>query len=289
VSLFIYILNILLAFSSFLFYNSIYWQKLHLPNATLNVVRLLPILLLLSIDVIASHFFFKNNVYLNSVELMICSLLIFISLLYLKVVKEKKLQEVYIDNLRIAKDHAEIEALKLQLHPHFLFNSLNTLHHLIKPKNEEARKYVQQLADVSRYILKNKAKELVLLTDELSFAQQYFYLLGIRYGQAIHLNINVDIVKAGDYLVVPISIQILMENAIKHNRFTVDEPLNLLVSFDDEYITVQNNLCGIVTNDSLHIGLKNLSERSLMITNKLLIVTTSDVAFTVRVPLLKYK
>jgi LytS/YehU family sensor histidine kinase len=204
-------------------------------------------------------------------------------------VKEKRLQEVYIENLQIAKDHAEIEALKLQLHPHFLFNSLNTLHHLIRPENEEARMYVQQLADVSRYILKNKAKELVLLTEELSFSQQYFYLLSIRYGQAIHFNINVDLVKAEDYLVIPISIQILMENAIKHNRFTVEEPLDMLVFFDEEYVTVQNKVCGIDNKDSLHIGLKNLAERSLMITNKALIVRSSDLEFIVRLPLLKYK
>jgi LytS/YehU family sensor histidine kinase len=241
------------------------------------------------LDVIAGYFFFGNNQFLNSIALITCSLLIFITLNYLKVVKEKKLQEVYIDNLRIAKDHAEIEALKLQLHPHFLFNSLNTLHHLIKPENEEARKYVQQLADVSRYILKNKAKELVLLTEELSFSQQYFYLLSIRYGRAIHFNINVDVVKAEDYLVIPISIQILMENAIKHNCFTVEEPLDMNIFFDEDYVTVQNKLCGIAKSDSLHIGLQNLSERSLMITNKPLIVTTSDSAFIVRIPLLKYK
>jgi LytS/YehU family sensor histidine kinase len=206
-----------------------------------------------------------------------------------KLHKQIKLQERYTENLHIAKDYAEIETLKLQLHPHFLFNTLNTLHHLINPENEEARKYVQHLADVYRYILKNQSKELVLLTEEMNFSEQYFYLLRIRYGEAIHFNIKIDSVNAEDYLIIPISIQLLIENAIKHNRFTVEEPLVLSLTTNDETVTVKNTVRGTSTHDSLKIGLNNLSERCLMITGKPLLIDSSASAFTVHLPLINYK
>jgi LytS/YehU family sensor histidine kinase len=246
-------------------------------------------MLVIAGDVVVSFLLFNNNFISKSVEFIIGFLLPYITLHYLKLHKEKKSTELYIENLRTAKDHAEIEALKLQLDPHFLFNSLNTLHHLVEPEDAEARKYVQRLADVYRYILKNRTKELVLLTEELNFSQQYFYLLSIRYGDAIHFNIQIDSVKADDYLVIPISIQILIENAIKHNRFTVEESLDMFVNIEDECVTVQNKVRGIKKDDSLKIGLRNLSERSLILTNKPLVVDSSDSQFTVHLPLIKYK
>ncbi|MDB5232391.1 MAG: putative signal transduction histidine kinase [Chitinophagaceae bacterium] len=284
-----HIINILFAFAGFLFYNSVSGKKSHLSHSSLKSIRLLTVSLIVIGNVIVCYFLFHDNIVLKSVELTSIFLLVYITLHYLKLRKENKLQVLYTENLRIAKDHAEVEALKLQLDPHFLFNTLNTLHHLIKPENEEARKYVQLLADVYRYILKNKTKELVLLRDELNFSQQYFYLLSIRYGQAIHFDVQIDLLKAEDYLVIPVSIQILIENGIKHNRFTVEEPLCLLINMEGEFITVQNKVRGINKSDSLKIGLKNLSERSLMIVNKPLVIKSSDLEFTVHLPLLKYK
>jgi len=216
-------------------------------------------------------------------------LLIYVTFQYFRLHKEKKLNERYTENLRIAKDYAEFETLKLQLHPHFLFNTLNTLNHLISPANTAARKYLQVLADVYRYILKNTTKELVLLNEELNFSEQYFYLLTIRYGQAIQFRIKTDALNADDYLVIPISIQILIENAIKHNHFTIEEPLDLFVAIDKEYVTVKNKVRGKDNIDSLKIGLNNLAERSLMILNKPLLIDSTGSEFIVSLPLIKYK
>jgi LytS/YehU family sensor histidine kinase len=216
-------------------------------------------------------------------------LLVYLALHYARLYKEKKLNEAYTESLLMARDHAEIEALKLQLDPHFLFNSLNTLHHLILPGNLEARKYVQLLADVYRYILKNRSRELVLLQEELNFSQQYFHLLRIRYGDGIQLCMEIESLKAQDYLVVPISIQILIENAIKHNRFTPEEPLELLVGMNAGSIAVQNKLKEDNKIESLKIGLNNLSERCLKVTNKPLTIDSSEGQFTARLPLIKFK
>ena len=216
-------------------------------------------------------------------------ILVFVLLQYVKLYKEKKTYQRYTENLKIANDHAEVESLKLQLHPHFLFNALNTLHHLILPANAEARKYVQLLADIYRYILKSEHKKLVLLNEELNFSEQYIDLLRIRYGEAIQFTMEAGPENAEDFLIIPVSIQVLIENAIKHNHFSVHEPLELSVKVNQESVTVKNTLRVHAEQDSLKIGLNNLSERCLMIANQPLIIDASGPAFIVSVPLIKYK
>ncbi len=215
--------------------------------------------------------------------------LVYVFIRYAKLLKEKNAYQRYTENLQIANNYAEVESLKLQLHPHFLFNALNTLHHLISPVNEEARKYVQLMADVYRYILKNEHKELVFLKEELKFSEDYFELLRIRYGKAIHFSVKSVLVNMEDFLIIPISIQVLIENAIKHNCFSLDEPLKIDVNVGKEAVTVTNNVRERTEKDSLKIGLNNLSERCLMITNQPLIINASASEFTVSLPIIKYK
>jgi LytS/YehU family sensor histidine kinase len=285
----LHIANILIAFPAFMFYEAIAREKLRRHRFYLGSILLLTLVLGMIGNVIACYHFFGGGFILESVELVLGFLLAYLALHYLKLRKEKKSYELYAEDLLMAKDHVESEVLKLQLHPHFLFNSLNTLHHLIDSANHEARKYVQLLADVYRYILKNRSKELVLLEDELNFSQQYFYLLSIRYGSAIRLKMHVDHHKAEDYLVMPISIQILIENAVKHNHFTVEEPLDVFVTMDNEFITVKNVVREVTSAESLKIGLENLSERSIIVTDRPLIINATAGEFTVKIPLIKYK
>jgi LytS/YehU family sensor histidine kinase len=214
----------------------------------IGLLRVLPFFLFGAANVLVCYQLFGDGFILESCELMLSFLLTYLVFQNSKLHKEKKFLQLHTENLLMAKDHAESEVLKLQLHPHFLFNSLNTLHHLIQPGNAEARKYVQLLADVYRYILKNRTKELVLLQEELTFSQQYFYLLSIRYGQAIRLKMQIDPPDADDYLVMPISVQILFENAIKHNRFSVEEPLELFVTMDADFISVRNGVRRPITS-----------------------------------------
>jgi hypothetical protein len=284
----LYSINILFGFAGFGLYNYCENKNSAPGTGTLLTALLIPILFL-PLTAALSYYFSYDNWVRQTIHSIPFFLVVYFILHNIKLVKEKKHADLYTKNLLIAKDHAEIEALKLQLDPHFFFNSLNTLQHLITPNNKDARSYVQLLADVYRYILKNKSKELVLLQEELTFSQQYFSLLNIRYGSAIGFHSQIDPIAANDFLIIPISIQILIENGIKHNRFTPEEPLYLVLDMDNDYIVVKNKVRGKSKNDSLRIGLQNLSERSLILTNKPLIVEVSDSEFTVRLPLLKYK
>ena len=127
-----------------------------------------------------------------------------------------------------AKAEAELEALKNQIDPHFIFNSLNTLSHLIEEKPVKAKQFNDNLADVYRYILQNKARDLVLLREEMVFLENYFSLLKIRFEKAVQMKIIVDESEMDQYLVPPISLQILAENAIKHNEFSDTRTIGLL-------------------------------------------------------------
>ena len=161
------------------------------------------------------------NIVWNS-NLIILIAVVFITHVYETVflVKETESEMIKNEQLERAKAEAELEALKNQIDPHFIFNSLNTLSHLIEKKPEKAKLFNDNLADVYRYILQNKVKRLVLLKDELYFLQNYFSLLKIRFEKAVEMQVNIDEKEMDHYLIPPISLQILAENAFKHNEFS---------------------------------------------------------------------
>ncbi len=145
-----------------------------------------------------------------------------------------------LEQLNIAKAQAELEALKNQIDPHFIFNSLNTLSFLITKDPPSARLYNDTLAKVYRYILGNKEKDLVMLREEVEFISNYFYLLKIRFSEAINMEIEINDLAAEDFLIPPISLQALVENAIKHNEFTDNNPLTINVSVSSNYVIIRN-------------------------------------------------
>src|SRR6476620_10847125 len=121
-----------------------------------------------------------------------------------------------------------------------MFNSLNTLSYLISSKPDTAKTYNDTLAKVYRYILVYKDQNLVFLKEELEFVSNYFYLINIRYEQAVKLLIEIPEVKAENFLVIPASLQILIENAIKHNDFSKKEPLVININIQAGHVTVKN-------------------------------------------------
>src|SRR5579871_373014 len=147
-----------------------------------------------------------------------------------------------VEQLNIAKAQAELEALKNQIDPHFIFNSLNTLSFLITRDPKSARLYNDTLARVYRYILSNKERDLVLLREEIEFISNYFYLLKIRFAEAISMSIEITDLSAENFLIPPISLQALVENAIKHNEFSEKKPLYIDVSISADYVIVRNVL-----------------------------------------------
>jgi len=203
-------------------------------------------------------------------------------------VREAESEKIKKEQLERAKVEAELEALKNQIDPHFIFNSLNTLSHLIENNAVKAKQFNETLADVYRYILQSKSRDLVLLREEINFLRDYFSLLKIRFEEAVQMNVYVDEQLMEDYLIPPISLQILIENAIKHNEFFDATPLVISVGLRNGELIVRNEVKRkTLRKASSKIGLQNLSERYRLITNKEIIIEQNDKDFMVCLPVLK--
>lgn len=203
--------------------------------------------------------------------------------------KEMEINRVRADKMENAKVEAELEALKTQIDPHFIFNSLNTLSWLITREPQSARLYNDTLAKVYRYILGNREKDLVLLKEELEFISNYFYLLKIRFADAVNMVIEISDISAEDFLIPPISLQTLVENAIKHNEFSEMHPLVIQVAVSANYVVVRNPVKPKEQSaPSNKIGLNNLDNRYKLITRKNILVENNYRFFTVRLPILKF-
>lgn len=178
------------------------------------------------------------------------------------------------------------ETLKSQVNPHFLFNSLNTVSSLIQSDPEKAEEFINNLSSVYRYILENSRKDKVPVQSELELLNRYFDLHRVRDEEKVSLSI--DYSNADNFQILPVSLQILLENAIKHNSATRENPLRISVSFKDQYIVMMNNLQKKATLiKSTGIGLKNLAERVRLITGKTLIIEEDSNYFIAKLPLLK--
>jgi sensor histidine kinase YesM len=203
--------------------------------------------------------------------------------------REREDSRSRVEQLNIAKAQAELEALKNQIDPHFIFNSLNTLSFLITRDPQSARLYNDTLAKVYRYILSNKEKDLVLLKEEVEFISNYFYLLKIRFGDAISMVIEITDLSSEDFLIPPISMQALVENAIKHNEFNEKTPLTIQVSVSSSYAIVKNVInLRTYTVPSSRIGLGNLDNRYKLITKRNIIIENNFKTFTVKLPIIKF-
>jgi sensor histidine kinase YesM len=223
-------------------------------------------------------------------SLIILVAVIFITHVYETVflVKQSESEKIRSEQLERAKAEAELEALKNQIDPHFIFNSLNTLSHLIENKPDKARQFNDNLADVYRYILQNKARHLVLLREEMEFLQSYFLLLQIRFENAVKLVIHIDDEIMDRYLIPPISLQILAENAIKHNEFSEAMPLLLEIEMKKDELVVHNRVHRkTLRKASSRIGLQNLGERYKLTTDKEITIKEEEKDFTVSLPVLK--
>lgn len=202
---------------------------------------------------------------------------------------EKEYNESRVEQLNVAKAQAELEALKNQIDPHFIFNSLNTLSFLITRDPLSARLYNDTLARVYRYILSNKERDLVLLREEIEFISNYFYLLKIRFAEAVSMVIEITDLSAENFLIPPISLQALVENAIKHNEFSEKKPLTIDVSISADYVIVRNAM-NRHTNPqpTSKIGLSNLDNRYKLLTKRNILVENNFESFTVKLPILRF-
>ena len=176
--------------------------------------------------------------------------------------------------------------MKNQLNPHFLFNSLNVLSSLIKHDSEKAQVFVDEFSSVYRYTLDVIEKPVVVLGEEFNFAKSFLYLQKIRFNNAVDLEINVDASKLR-YLVPPLAIQTLLENAFKHNKASVHNKLKINIYNEDDALVVINNLQPkIKGNDSKGVGLNNLRKRYELLGEKFPQFSVTEKEYIVKIPLI---
>jgi two-component system, LytTR family, sensor kinase len=176
--------------------------------------------------------------------------------------------------------------LKAQVNPHFLFNSLNTLSELVYQDAKKADNYIQKLSAIYRYILENENTALISLDKEIDFVKEFFSLQKERDDDKIELEINLG--KTTNLSVVPVSLQVLVENALKHNACSKNSPLKIKITREDDYVIVSNNIQRkSLPENSTRIGLQNLMERVKLATNKELIQKEENHEFIVKIPLIQ--
>jgi len=200
-------------------------------------------------------------------------------------VKEQQSEQLKNAQLSKAKAEAELEALKNQIDPHFMFNSLNSLSYLIASDAIKAKLFTENLADVYRYILSQKDQSLVLLEDEFAFMNKYVQLLQLRFGNALEIRRHFNGATEKQFLIPPISAFVAVENAVKHNEITENTPLLIDLHLDDNRLIICNVLRPKRSlQHSSKIGLKNLDERFKIILGKGIQVIKQIDSFQVIMP-----
>ncbi len=180
---------------------------------------------------------------------------------------------------------AQFESLKNQIDPHFLFNSLNVLSSLIEENPEAAQKFTTSLSKVYRYVLEQKDKELVSVEEELKFAKTYMNLLKMRFENSI--TFEVPEFENEDAKVVPLSLQLLLENCIKHNIVSEKKPLHIKIYIEENELIIENNKqIKEVLQDRKGVGLQNIVSRYAILTKRNVIIQESETIFKVKLPIL---
>ncbi len=201
---------------------------------------------------------------------------------------QRTLYTKIVDQLDWERSKAEMSVLKNEIEPHFIFNSLNTLSWLILNDPNTAHQFNSKLASVYKYFLINKDRELITLQGELEFIENYFFVLQVRHDNKLHLSTDLGNHHEGTLMILPYALQILVENAVKHNEFSDTDPLYINVALNGEYIYVKNNKKPKpYPVNSTGVGLRNLSSRYRLVCHKDILIETTDNEFTVKLPLIK--
>lgn len=201
--------------------------------------------------------------------------------------KEQQGEQLKNAELSRSKAEAELSALKNQIDPHFMFNSLNTLSYLITYDSQKAFMFTENLAEVYRYILSQKEQSLVLLEDELEFTRKYTDLLHLRFGNALLIKKHFNGTTEKDFLIPPTSVFVAFENAVKHNEISEQTPLQIDVDVRHGILYITNTIQPRRTlQHSSKIGLKNLDDRFKIITGKRIVAGQDESKFVISFPLI---
>ena len=203
--------------------------------------------------------------------------------------KNSTKKEVVEQKLIAKSANAQFESLKNQLDPHFLFNSLNVLDSLIEENPVQAQRFTNSMSKIYRYVLEQKDKELVSVEEEIDFAKTYCELLKTRFEDAVTFEFNISEEDKKGF-VVPLSLQLLLENSIKHNFATSSKPLNIKIFTEKGNLIIENNLqTRELPNTSTGVGLANIVSRYNLLTERNVFVEKSEAFFRVKLPILTEK
>ncbi len=205
---------------------------------------------------------------------------------YLKALDEKQKLEIALIKEKEIALQFQLNSLKLQINPHFLFNNFSTLSELIESEPATASDFLSHLSKVYRHIVRNLNVNLIDLRDELKFIDSYFYLMKLRHGDGIKVNIDNSLRSSG-YKIPPASLQLLVENAIKHNAFSPEQPLIIDIRAENDYLIVRNLKRPLERPaESTGIGQSNIANRYALLSSKEIRIENSDHFYSVSIPLL---
>jgi len=196
---------------------------------------------------------------------------------------EWRQMSIDMEKLKTEQISTQYQSLKNQVNPHFLFNSLNALTSLVYDDQAKAVEFIRKLSQVYRYVLDKKDEELVPIQDEIDFMNNFIFLQKIRFGDNLHIDI-LDSENTG-YL-PPLALQILVENAIKHNVVSEKYPLTINVKISDGHFYIENSIKEKLQKDSTGIGLSNLKARYQYLSKKEIVIENDGNKFTVKLPIL---
>lgn len=223
------------------------------------------------------------NASLMAVLISVCITLIYTSVGFFKAWKASIIQAEQLKNEML---NYKYEALQNQINPHFLFNSFNVLSDLVYEDQDKAVKFIQQLSKLFRYVLDNREKEMVSLSQEEKFIRAYCFLIQNRFEDKLQVDINID--AQPDELLIPMALQVLVENCVKHNVISKSQPLHITIRKTEGYITVVNNLQEKdVSQDSSKIGLSNIKQQYQFFTDQPITIEKTKKEFKVSIPVLK--
>ncbi len=230
------------------------------------------------------HFLKDTNPFLDAVVTILITL--FITSIHEAFFFYQQWKHNFSKSIKLEKDslEARYEVLKTQINPHFLFNSLNSLISLVE-ENEKAVDYIQNLSEFLRYILKSSDRQVVLVREELETLQKYLHILKIRFDENIEIEIQIP-EKYFHFSIPPLTLQMLVENCIKHNVISTEKHLKIHICTNNEGITVTNALQLKTGKSTTGQGLKNISERYRYFSSHEVKIKQTNHTFAVTVPLL---
>jgi sensor histidine kinase YesM len=224
----------------------------------------------------------KSSSFLIPVVIFLIVSLAIHAFYFYKSFQENKVKE---QQLIATTANAQFESLKNQIDPHFLFNSLNVLSSLIEENPDSAQKFTTSLSKIYRYVLEQKDKELIAVSEELAFAKIYMQLLEMRFENSISFELP-EIVN-GDAKVIPLSLQLVLENCIKHNVVSSSKPLHITIRIEENQLVVENNWQKKdVLSSGKGVGLQNIVNRYALLTERKVKIINSEKFFTVYLPIL---